>query len=78
MLLFYQALRPPRGASLFAALADSPRLRHLPPAGLRGRVSTGDASLFPENHFALAHQLIVQPQPVFIGGGFEARPRRAA
>jgi hypothetical protein len=31
-----------------------------------------------ENDFALAHKLIVEPEPVFVGGSFEADAGRAA
>src|SRR3977135_1226978 len=31
-----------------------------------------------KDHFAVAHELIVQPQLVFVGGCFAAGPRRAA
>jgi hypothetical protein len=33
---------------------------------------------FAQDHFALAHELVVQPQTVFIGGRFASGPRRAA
>ncbi len=34
--------------------------------------------LFAQNHFALAHQLVVQPQAIFIRCRFASRARRAA
>jgi hypothetical protein len=33
---------------------------------------------FAQNHFALAHQLVVQPQAIFIGCCFASGARRAA
>lgn len=35
-------------------------------------------SFLAEDDFALAHQLIIEPEPVFIGGGLQARARWAA
>src|SRR5256884_9127041 len=34
--------------------------------------------LLAEDHFALAHQLVVEPEAVFFGRGFSARGRPAA
>ena len=33
---------------------------------------------FPENHFALAHELVVEPQAVLVRGCFASGARRAA
>jgi len=32
----------------------------------------------PEDDFALADELVVEPEAIFVGGGFRAWPRRAA
>src|SRR5205823_5144496 len=49
------------------------------PGGFAASRSLLSADLsFSENHFALAHELVVQPQAVLIRGRFAARTWRAA